>query len=252
MSRAWGGPCCGLDRERVHARSFTSPPPPTPPHPLLCAAPSPLNIQIVRRPLTLPSCTHSPPSTPTGPFFSLPIFSLGFEATRHHWNYYTTGQKNLTMEGSHWDSGEGRAYRPLIQCRGKVLGGCSSINISNYVRVTAPSPNPNPSHNAPITLDAAPRRVHMHRPTRGAVKCFVPPAFTHSLRSFAHPQQTRGHTGDYDAWEAAGNRGWGSKDVAGAFDKLESSYGPLSIQERPPNPIGVSKAFLGRYPVGAR
>ena len=48
---------------------------------------------------------------PPGPFFSLPIFSLGFQATRHHWNYHTIGQKNLTMQGAHWEHGEG--YVPL-------------------------------------------------------------------------------------------------------------------------------------------
>ena len=55
----------------------------------------------------------SPPAAPppTGPFFSLPIFSLGFQATRHHWNYHTIGQKNLTMQGAHWEHGEG--YVPL-------------------------------------------------------------------------------------------------------------------------------------------
>ena len=38
------------------------------------------------------------------------------------------------MSGKHWGVGDGCRGRPLIQCRGKAIGGCSSLNLCNYIR----------------------------------------------------------------------------------------------------------------------
>ena len=70
----------------------------------------------------------------TGPFFKLPIAALGFMGTPHHWGYETEGEAELVMKGRHWCPADGERGRPLIQCRGRVLGGCSSLNLCNYVR----------------------------------------------------------------------------------------------------------------------
>ena len=76
----------------------------------------------------------------TGPFgsafFKVPLAALGFQATPHHWAYETESEAELTMRGAHWGVGVGAeaSGRPLIQCRGKVIGGSSSLNLCNYVR----------------------------------------------------------------------------------------------------------------------
>ena len=76
----------------------------------------------------------------TGPFgsafFKVPLAALGFQATPHHWSFETESEPELTMRGSHWGVGVGAeaSGRPLIQCRGKVIGGSSSLNLCNYVR----------------------------------------------------------------------------------------------------------------------
>ena len=67
-------------------------------------------------------------------FFKLPIAALGFQATPHHWGYETESEPELMMKGEHWAPDEGCRGRPLIQTRGKVLGGSSSINLCNYIR----------------------------------------------------------------------------------------------------------------------
>lgn len=64
-----------------------------------------------------------------GGFFKLPLLALFFKATRHHWGYETVDEPELQMAGSHWAPDDGKRGRPLIQTRGKVLGGCSSINL---------------------------------------------------------------------------------------------------------------------------
>jgi len=69
-----------------------------------------------------------------GGFFKVPIAALGFQATPHHWGYETEAEHELLMKGAHWQDGEGYRGRPLIQTRGKVLGGSSSINLCNYIR----------------------------------------------------------------------------------------------------------------------
>ena len=38
------------------------------------------------------------------------------------------------MKGEHWGAGDGCSGRPLIMCRGKALGGSSSLNLCNYIR----------------------------------------------------------------------------------------------------------------------
>ncbi len=69
-----------------------------------------------------------------GGFFKVPIAALGFKATDHHWGYETESEPELVMRGQHWAPCEGECGRPLIQTRGKVLGGSSSINLCNYIR----------------------------------------------------------------------------------------------------------------------
>ena len=87
-----------------------------------------------------------------GGFFKLPIAALGFKATPYHWDYETEDEPELMMEGAHWASSEGCSGRPLIQTRGKVLGGSSSINLCNYISAshlptTCPSPCANCARN---------------------------------------------------------------------------------------------------------
>ena len=67
-------------------------------------------------------------------FFKLPMAALGFQGTRHHWGYETRGEEALTMKGKHWGLHDGCRGRPLIQCRGRVLGGSSSLNLCNWIR----------------------------------------------------------------------------------------------------------------------
>lgn len=67
-------------------------------------------------------------------FFKVPIAALGFQATPYHWGYETESEPELVMKGHHWAPYEGSRGRPLIQTRGKVLGGSSSINLCNYIR----------------------------------------------------------------------------------------------------------------------
>ena len=67
-------------------------------------------------------------------FFKLPMAALLFQATPHHWGYESEGEHELVMKGAHWYPDEGQRGRPLIQARGKVLGGSSSINLINYMR----------------------------------------------------------------------------------------------------------------------
>ena len=69
-----------------------------------------------------------------GGFFKLPIAALGFQATPHHWGYECDEEPELLMQGKHWAPCEGARGRPLIQTRGKVVGGSSSINLCNYIR----------------------------------------------------------------------------------------------------------------------
>ena len=69
-----------------------------------------------------------------GPFFTVPMAALGFQATAHHWGYETEENDELLMKGSHWAPCDGVRGRPLIMCRGRVLGGSSSLNLCNYVR----------------------------------------------------------------------------------------------------------------------
>ena len=69
-----------------------------------------------------------------GPFFKVPLAALGFQATSHHWAYEAEEQDHLTMKGEHWGAGDGCSGRPLIMCRGKALGGSSSLNLCNYIR----------------------------------------------------------------------------------------------------------------------
>lgn len=68
------------------------------------------------------------------PFFKLPLAALGFQATPHHWGYETEDEAQLVMRGKHWEPMDGCAGRPLIQTRGKVVGGSSTVNLCNYVR----------------------------------------------------------------------------------------------------------------------
>lgn len=67
-------------------------------------------------------------------FFKLPIAALGFQMTPHHWGYETEDEPELSMKGRHWAPCEGERGRPLIQCRGRVLGGSSALNLANYIR----------------------------------------------------------------------------------------------------------------------
>jgi len=69
-----------------------------------------------------------------GAFFKLPLAALGFQATPHHWGYECEEEKELLLQGKHWGEADGQHGRPLIQTRGKVLGGSSSINLCNYIR----------------------------------------------------------------------------------------------------------------------
>lgn len=67
-------------------------------------------------------------------FFKIPMAALAFQPTPYHWAYETDDQDELVMRGEHWGSGNGSRGRPLIQCRGKCLGGSSSLNLANWMR----------------------------------------------------------------------------------------------------------------------
>lgn len=64
----------------------------------------------------------------------MPCCWASTQATPYHWGYECEPEPELTMSGEHWAPYDGLRGRPLIQARGKVLGGCSSINLCNYIR----------------------------------------------------------------------------------------------------------------------
>ncbi len=52
----------------------------------------------------------------------------------------------------------------------------------------------------------------------------------------------RGHAGDYDDWESAGNPGWGWKDVRQAYDAIEA--GPLHVSDTSRDQHPLCREFI--------
>lgn len=59
----------------------------------------------------------------------------------------------------------------------------------------------------------------------------------------------RGQPKDFDDWEAAGNPGWGYRDVLPYFKRLETHYGGESVWRGGSGPIGITSMKQDAHPI---